>query len=124
MKYELTTLKTLFGSLGFRWADEEGAFPEGLCTVPNEREPNVRDSEPGALFMLLVVDQRFASDRFEFTLGRPYITWYETRPEDVSHGWVTLGGNRFFDSADRPIYNDHDSVVAWKPVAADYRFTP
>ena len=84
-------------------------FPRHLCTEENQREKGVLDApdQEGSWFVAFIVDDRFA-DKGYFRVVKPYLA------EDQTQGWVDQHGNTV-DHHDRPVFHDHQRVVAWKP---------
>lgn len=122
-RYDLTELKSLMAPMGFRWFDEPDAFPAGVCTVPDEEEPLLREAPRDQRFLLLWVDYRFHRDSCGFSLGSPYVCPDVEDPGVVLHGWVD-DHNNYIDSASSPIHDDYRQVVGWKPVVEGYVFRP
>lgn len=86
-------------------------FPVNICTIQNQAEPNVFDSEQS--FVLLVVDKN-NKDRVELVLGKPYI-WKDPEGTDVLYGWTDSCGN-ILDNEVRSIHDDWEYVTAFFPV--------
>lgn len=94
---------------------ETKVFPEGDCTVQNEREPEVLDSN--AWFLCLTVDKD-SSSYGRLSVLKPYTA--RNLPEAIEEGepsilfgWVDRDGN-IRDHFERNVHDDDELVVAWK----------
>lgn len=94
---------------------ETGAFPEWECTIPNEWEPDVTDSN--VWYLCLTVDNHFTNVG-GISVLKPYTAL--NLPECVDegghpilYGWADKDGN-FFDHFEQNVHDDHLVVVAWK----------
>lgn len=85
-------------------------FPESLCTIKNEREEGVFESEKE--FICIVEDLRF-NDQVRLMILCPYI--YKSK-KNVYHGWYSKNWNgTFFSSIYNPIHSEEDEyVIAWR----------
>lgn len=96
------------------WETKE--FPAALCTLPNGREPTVRDSPADELYLVFLVDKRFPCNG-RLALARPYVChgYDDDNEAVVLPGWVDLSGNAF-DHYTGEIHGDDARVVAWRRV--------
>lgn len=89
-------------------------FPEWECTIPNAREPEVKDSD--SVYLCVVVDDRFPH-QFEVMFLHPY-TAVHCEDGSTLYGWMRMGRKGCVDHCTRPIHLDLERVVAWKKVDA------
>ena len=105
---KITDLFTDFQYLGTH------PFPAHLCTVPNVREPDVRDSSDDDYHVVFTVDDRFVCSG-RLRKMKPY-----TALDEVRHfGWVDQDEN-FVAHGENPVNDDHEKVVAWRPCSRDF----
>lgn len=93
---------------------ERTIFPESECTIPNAREPDVKDSD--SVYLCVVVDDRFPH-QFEVMFLHPY-TAVDCEDGSTLYGWTRMDRNNYVDHCMRAIHCDHERVVAWKKVDA------
>lgn len=96
---------------------ETSKFPVESCTVPNEREPEVRDSTE--TFLCVLVDPRFPSE-CSLRVLRPYTCPSLDDPQITLYGWVDQKGQNTYDHFENSIHGDRERVVAWKPFRGDF----
>jgi hypothetical protein len=95
-------------------------FPEELCTIQNEREPNVYDSEVQYICMVCM-DQSMVpynvTSSCSFRILKPYIAYPSENGDDnvIYYGWIDDGGV-FYDHIDHDIHNDNERVVLWMQI--------
>jgi len=93
---------------------ERTVFPESECTIPNVREPEVKDSD--SVYLCVIVDQRFPY-QFEVMFLNPY-TAVDFMDGSTLYGWTRMGRKEHVDHCTRAIHEDDARVVAWKKVDA------
>jgi len=91
---------------------ETQRFPVDLCTIPNEREPEIRDSNVDFLCVILY---KGWSQECNLKVLRPYTCPDVDDPTTLLYGWVDSCGE-YVDHRDHDIHGDDDRVVAWKRV--------
>ncbi len=89
---------------------ETKKFPAELCTIQNEREPDVWDSS--VPFVCVIVDERFESD-CRVAIAKPYLA-KDIGSDDMLPGWVSIQFDDWTDHRNDPIHGDYMRVVAWK----------
>lgn len=92
---------------------ERTVFPESECTIPNAREPEVKDSD--SVYLCVVVDDRFS--RIELMFLHPY-TAVHCEDGTTLYGWARISRDNYVDHCTRTIHCDNERVVAWKKVDA------
>lgn len=90
-----------------------GDFPWHLCTIQNEREPDVLDSD--AIFLVVLVSKS-TPHYFRVEQARPYTAKDLEDPNRIFYGWASVQTDGWFDHKERPIHEDDERVVAWKRV--------
>lgn len=97
-------------------------FPATSCTIPNAREPSIRDSAD--TYLCFIVDRRFPNEgRIEYL--RPYTAeGIEEQEGTLLYGWNRTSGDGFVDHVTRSIHDDSDRVIAWKKVETIAPFGP
>lgn len=88
---------------------EQKDFPADLCTIPNEREPEVLDSKE--TFLCLLEDPQFEKQAYLRVL-MPY-TCVDPDTKEVLYGWTD--GRNVFDHFEKSIHGDREVVTAWTP---------
>lgn len=89
-------------------------FPAGLCTIPNEREPEVMDSR--AKFLCVLVDARFPSE-CRLRVLTPYTCPSIEDPGKLLYGWTD--SQNVYDHRERSIHDDSETVRAWRILRDD-----
>ena len=92
-------------------------FPAEDCTRPNEREPEVRDSD--VAYLCVLVDSRFKHEA-RLKVLYPYTCPDTDDKELILYGWTD--GSNVYDHKERSIHEDRERVVAWKKVDTETDF--
>lgn len=83
-------------------------FPELECTIQNEREPEVYDSDKK--YLCLIIDARFKHD-YRVTLMNPYICKYDGK---IEYGWVDCSFKQPHTNIENSVRLENEVVVGFR----------
>lgn len=86
-------------------------FPESDCTIQDDREPDVYNSDKK--YLCLIVDSRFQHD-YRVTLMTPYICKYDGKNE---YGWIDCLFRQPHTNVENSVRLENEIVVGFQEFA-------